>query len=94
MHSGLVVTLGRHPKSTVIVIAIGGNNGIRKYSSTSYVGMGWVQNGVLYLRYRSDFVIMKGERCKAFTYKKPSLLYSRKCSQASANLSKVEKIVR
>ena len=25
---------------------------IRKYSSTSYVGMGQVQNGVLYLRYK------------------------------------------
>ena len=36
--------------------------GIRKYGSTSYVGMGLVQNGVLYLRYRSDFVIMKAER--------------------------------
>ena len=42
---------------------------IRKYSSTSYVGMGWVQNGVLYLRYRSDFAITKAEHCKVFIHK-------------------------
>ena len=42
---------------------------IKKYSSTSYVGMGWVQNGVLYLRYRRDFAIKKAERCKAFIHK-------------------------
>ena len=34
---------------------------IRKYSSTFYVGMGWVRNGVLYLRYRSNFVITEEE---------------------------------
>ena len=60
---------------------------IRKYSSASYVGMGRVQNGVLYLRYGSDFVITKEEHCKAFAHKKASLFYCRKCSQASANLS-------
>ena len=53
----------------------------------SYVGIGWVQNGVLYFRYRSNFVIMKAEHCKAFIHENPSLFYYRKCSQASANLS-------
>ena len=60
---------------------------IRKYSSTSYVGIRQVQNGVMYLRYRSDFTITKAECCKAFTHKIPSLFYCRECSQDSANLS-------
>ena len=60
---------------------------VRKYGSTSYVGMGKVQNGVLYLRYRSDSTITKTERCKAFTSKNLSLFYSIKCFQACANLS-------
>ena len=47
---------------------------IRKYGSISYVGMGRVQIGILYLRYRSDLVIMKAEHCKAFTQK--TLYYS------------------
>ena len=42
---------------------------ISKYSITSYVGIGQVQNGILYLSYRSDFAITKAERCKAFTQK-------------------------
>ena len=42
---------------------------IRKYSSNSYVGMGQVQTGVLYLRYRNDFIIMEAECSKAYTYK-------------------------
>ena len=46
---------------------------IRKYGSTSYVGMGWVHNGVLYLRYRSDLAITKAENCEAFLHKYPLL---------------------
>ena len=60
---------------------------VRKYSSTSYVGIRWVQNGVLHLRYRTDSAITKAERCKAFTYKNLSLFYCRKCSRASVDLS-------
>ena len=60
---------------------------IRKYSSISFVGMGEVQNGILYLRYRSDSMIMKAEHCKVFTQEELSLFCCRKCSQASANLS-------
>ena len=47
---------------------------IRKYTSTSCVGMEQVQNGVLYLRYRNDFMITKAERCKAFTQKTFTIL--------------------
>ena len=50
---------------------------IRKYYHTSCVKMERVQNGVLYLRYRSDPTITKAEHCKAFIYKNPSLFYSR-----------------
>ena len=67
---------------------------IRKYGSTSYVGMGQVQNGVLYLRYRSDSVIMKTERCKAFTYKNTSLFYVESTTRLPLIFLKVEKIVR
>ena len=42
---------------------------IRKYGSPFYVGMGRVKNGVLYLRYSSNFVITKAECYKAFTHK-------------------------
>ena len=60
---------------------------IRKYGSTSYVGMGQVQNGVLYLMYRSDLAIMKAECCKAFIHEYSLLFYCRKCSQASTSVS-------
>ena len=39
------------------------------YGSTSYIGMGRVQNGILYLVYRSGSVIMEAECCKTFTHK-------------------------
>ena len=43
----------------------GTTRSIRKYSSTFYVGMGWVQYGCLYLRYGSSSVITTA-RQKAF----------------------------
>ena len=55
--------------------------------------MGRVQNGVLYLRYRRDFVITKAECCRAFTHKIPLLFYCRNCSQASASTSQSPLIV-
>ena len=40
---------------------------IRKYGSTFYVGMVRGKNDVLFLTYRSNFVITKGECYKSFT---------------------------
>ena len=40
---------------------------VLEYDSTFYVGMGQVKNGVLYLRYRRNFVIAKAECYKSFT---------------------------
>ena len=60
---------------------------IRKFGNNSYVGMGQVQNGVLYLRYRNDSTITKAERCKAFKHKMLLLMYCTECFQASANHS-------
>ena len=37
---------------------------IRKYGSTSSVGMGQVQNGLLYIRYRSSSMKNEVEECK------------------------------
>ena len=45
-----------------------------KYYSTSYVRMGQVQSGVLYLSYRSDPVITKAEHCKAYPFCSSSIL--------------------
>ena len=66
---------------------------IRKYGSTSYVGMGLVQNCILYLRYRSNFVITKAEHFKTFTQK--SLHYSivETAPRLLLTFPKVEKIV-
>ena len=40
---------------------------IKKYISTSYVGMGHVQNGCLYIRYRRSSTKTKAEGCKTLT---------------------------
>ena len=67
---------------------------IRQYGSSSYVGMGWIQNGVLYLRYGSHFAIVKAERCKAFTHKNLHYFILESASRLSLTFLKVEKIVR
>ena len=67
--SGLERTAGHCSFCEYFPVMAKQNCHIGKYSSTSYVEMGWVQNGVLYLRYRNDFVIMKAEHSKAFMHK-------------------------
>ena len=56
--------------------------------------MGWVQDGILYLRYKSDFTITKAEHGKAFMHK--YLYYSNVESAPRLLLAflKVVKIVR
>ena len=52
-----------------------------------YVGIRWVQDGILYIRYRSSSMIIRAERCKALTDKKSLLFYRKSYSQSATNLS-------
>ena len=49
-------------------------NPIKKYNSTFCVAIRWVQNGVLYVSYRSSYVITTPEQCK--TLADQNLCYS------------------
>ena len=55
----LVEQEGLSPRKTPVVKKP--TDDIRKYGSTSNVGIGQAQNGVPYLRYRSKFTIAKAE---------------------------------
>ena len=49
--------------------------GIKKYGSTSYVGIGQVKNGHLYLKYGSSSEKTTAKGAKTLTDKKPLLYY-------------------
>ena len=42
---------------------------IKNYGSASYIGIRLVQNGILYIRYTSSYMIATAEQCKALTDK-------------------------
>ena len=44
---------------------------IKKYISSTYLGKGRIENGVLYVRYRSSSIITTAEWCKIFTARNP-----------------------
>ena len=56
--------------------------------------MGLVQNGILHLRYRSDFVITKAECCKAVRYKHLHYSIVENAPRLPLTFRKVEKIIR
>ena len=72
-----------HTSTIIILIIII----IKIYGSTSHVGIGCAQNGVLYVRYRTNSMITTAEQHKVLADKKTLLFYHRSCSQSSANLS-------
>ena len=64
---------------------------IRKYGSTSYVGVRQIQNGILYIRYRSGSTITTAGWHKAFINEKPLLFYYESYSKSPINLSESQK---
>ena len=53
-----------------------------------------VQNGILYIRYRSSSKRTTAEWCRMLTDRNPSLIYSKMYSQSPANLSHCQQIRR
>ena len=62
---------------------------IKKYDSTSYIGMGHIQNGILYTRYRGSSAIIRVEWCKMLANKNPLLFYCQNYFESSANISQI-----
>ena len=70
-----------------LAVTQGGPMTIKKYSSTSNVGIGQIQYGAFYIRFRSSSTINTAEWCKVLIDRNTLLLYCKIYSQSSANLS-------